>query len=201
MAKTIPSHVNSHWHCKVRQDGLLDPRDFDSFELNTIPWDDHSVLFFVMTREYYGPVYAKTVEEKIKLLLRVKANSALRMDAYFIWPGRYSSDLFYINRASIDPILKKLGHQTEEEKAKELQAEYRNLRLQLKKSQTYLESVAKNNNDLRFKLNKLERELKGLDKEQMARAFNLYRENVVEDTEYSEAIMPEDDQSERDYNR
>lgn len=199
MAKTIPAHVNLHWHCKVRQDSLLDPRDFDAFELNNIPWDDHSVLFFVMTHENYGPAYAKTVEEKIKLLLRVKAKSALRMDAYFIWPGKWSSDLFYINRASIDTILRKLGYLTDEEKAKALQTEYREALLQLKKAEFQLHGAIRDTNALKVRISKLDKRLKIIDKDKMARAFNLYKE-ASQDI-YDEEIIPEDDQSESDYNR
>lgn len=179
MAKTIPAHVNLHWHCKVRQDGLLDPRDFDAFELNNIPWDDHSVMFFVMTRENYGPAYAKTVEEKVKLLLKVKAKSALKMDAYFIWPGKYSSDLFYINRASIDAILRRLGYLTEEEKAKSLQTEYKALQVAMRRSDLVLHRAIRENNALKDRLSTLER-----------KAFGNYQ--IKEDVNYDDYPAQED---------
>lgn len=144
MAQNIPPSVDVHYGCTPNDKGTLIPRGFTSTDVAKVPWNDHNVVFFGLNYDVYpGTSYAKTVEEKIKML---KISKTTKDGVYLIWPGRYSTDIFYLRQdlfnlvlAKLEPFVKK---DNEDKKLKALQDQIAELYREISKMRREINAEA-----------------------------------------------------------
>ncbi len=121
--------VDKFYNCTIDHgDGLCILRR-DNTDYGDVPVNDDRVTLIKHDRATDTMSrYAKSKEQKIKMLLWMKEDDTPR-DAYakrailVAWPGKWSQDIFYVRRDHIDKYLAKLGYEDDEAKRKRLAAE------------------------------------------------------------------------------
>jgi hypothetical protein len=160
--------VDKFYKCNFDNDGLCKPRIAErDFRV-----EDDRVTLWVNNDQpinaFSNMAYAKSTDQKIKLLLKVKADHRPRREdevprrVYGAWPGQYSQDLFLITTDLYDHMLARLGWVDPATRRRELEDELK----RLERSQESAREAARNNRrkegELGRQIVSLRHELRGL---------------------------------------
>lgn len=140
--------VDYDWNCrKVDDKSYYHPRviklvDFQTGRFRTNFLDPRNPL--QMVRADGWVYYAKTVEQKIQLILDARPNASI----HFVWMGSYSSDTFYLPNSLRGKALNLLGYKTDAEKLEDLNTKVAKLEKEYQVHYRYAQRAQKTMKDL-----------------------------------------------------